>query len=222
MFPDAVTFDVIEQIEHEMNNPAAGVKALLFDLGGVLIDVDFNKAFEVWSRYSGTPASLLRSRFSMDAFYQQHERGEIDAGEYFDSLRSSLGITLSHAEFETGWNAILGTEIHQTTALLVSLKQKIPLYVFSNSNAVHQRYWTAEYAAMLNHFERVFVSSDIGKRKPDPEAFLHASREIGMPPDRIMFFDDTRENVDSASRVGMHAVHVVSVDSIKTAVAGYF
>lgn len=202
-----------------MNRPTPEIGALLFDLGGVLIDVDFGNAFRVWGMYSGLSPLLLRSRFSVDDFYRQHERGEIDAPEYFQSLRNSLGISLSDTQFTEGWNAILGKEILDVTGLLARLKRNIPLYLFSNSNLTHHRYWAAQFAPMLDHFERMFVSSDIGKRKPEAEAFCHIAREIDVPVNRIMFFDDTIENVEAAKGLGMSAIHVASASSVQNAVA---
>lgn len=195
------------------------IDALLFDLGGVLINVDFGNAFRVWERYCDVKATILQSRFSVDPYYQRHERGEIDAREYFQSLRVSLGINLSDAEFTEGWNAILGEEIRATTALLEQLKKHHPLFLFSNSNALHQRCWTMKFAPMLNQFQTLFVSSEIGKRKPDVEAFLHVSEKIGAAPERILFFDDTTENIEGAQCAGMAAVHVTAADSVADAVA---
>lgn len=195
------------------------IDALLFDLGGVLIDVDFDNAFRTWGNYCGVPASVLRTRFNVDSFYKQHECGAIDASGYFQSLRTSLGIDLSDAEFTEGWNAILGEEIRKTTALLAQLKQRYPLYLFSNSNPLHHRCWATKFAPMLSHFQALFVSSDIGKRKPEHEAFLHVSSAIGIPPDRIMFFDDTVENIEGARRSGLTAVHVATTDNVANAVA---
>jgi FMN phosphatase YigB (HAD superfamily) len=204
-----------------VNHSIGAADALLFDLGGVLIDVDFDRAFQEWGRRSGIPAAVLRARFSIDSFYEQHERGEISAGEYFESLRNSLQISLSDRELEIGWNAILGEEIKDVTILLAHARPNIPLYVFSNSNLTHHRYWANKFHRMLSHFQRVFVSSEIGHRKPDPEAFLFVSKQIGVPLERIMFFDDTAENVLAARCLGMDAVQVTSVASVRNALVRY-
>jgi len=199
--------------------PASPVQAILFDLGGVLIEVDFEKALAHWGRCANTEIALLRSRFSIDAFYEAHERGDIAADAYFSSLRSSLGIDLPKAEFEAGWNAVLGSEISATCALLPLLRQRFPLYLFSNSNPTHHRHWQQSCAGMLSHFERIFVSSSIGRRKPDVEAFLHVAREIGMAPRHILFFDDALENIDGALRAGFQAVHAQSARCVQDALA---
>lgn len=196
------------------------VDALLFDLGGVLIDVDFNRAFAHWATASGVDAALLQSRYRIDDWYHRHERAEISGKQYFAALRESLGIDLDDAQFESGWNAILGAELLTTTRLLPDLLQQRPLYLFSNSNRTHHVCWEREFAGMLGNFAEIFVSSEIGLRKPDAEAFLHVASAAGVDPQRILFFDDAIENVSGAKEVGMMAVHVTGTDSIVNAIRG--
>lgn len=197
------------------------IRALLFDLGGIVIEVDFNRSFAVWARLSGTRIETVKARFSFDAFYERHERGEITAGEYFASLRSSLSLNLSDDEFAEGWNAIYVGRIPQTAHLLRRLKDRIPIYAFTNSNRAHQLIFEKEYAEELRSFQKVFVSSDLGKRKPEPAAFAAVAAEIGVRLDEILFFDDTRENVEGARVVGMQAVHVQSTVDIERALAEF-
>lgn len=197
-----------------------GVEALLFDLGGVVIDIDFDRVFAHWAAAAGERLDTIRARFSFDAFYERHERGEIQARAYFASLRASLGLNLSDAEFVAGWSDIYVGETPGVAALLHRLQDKIPLYAFTNSNPTHQRVWAKNYATTLRAFRHVFVSSDLGKRKPEPEAFAAIAAAIGVRLSRILFFDDTLENVLSARAIGMPTVHVRSVRDIETAVAG--
>lgn len=82
------------------------VRALLFDLGGVVINFDFGGAFRSWAARAGCDPSLIAQRFSLDDSYKQHERGEIAASSYFASLRQSLQIDLSDMEFAQGWNDV--------------------------------------------------------------------------------------------------------------------
>lgn len=193
------------------------VHALLFDLGGVILEIDFNRVFATWSEHSGMPAAVIRSRFSFDESYRAHERGEIAAAAYFDSLRASLGIRISDAQFRAGWNAIFGSEVPGIRGLLGQARQLVPLYAFSNSNAEHHAYWSREYAATLSNFQKVFVSCELGRRKPEPEAFAMVASAIGVPFGNILFFDDTDENVQSARGLGMRAVHVRSLADIENA-----
>ncbi len=189
--------------------------ALLFDLGGVIVDIDFQRVFDAWSEYSGIPSATLGARFSMDAYYERHERGEIPAAEYFESLRSSLGIQLTDEEFERGWNAVFIGEVPGIARVLGRMKERLPIYVFSNSNSVHHAYWAREYAPALSAFRKVFVSCELGKRKPEPDAFAAVAQAMETPLSRILFFDDLESNVAAARRVGMQAVQVKSLVDIE-------
>ncbi|CAN5816581.1 HAD family phosphatase [soil metagenome] len=194
------------------------IKALLFDLGGVVLDISFEKALERWSHHSGVSPDALRARFTPYDAYEQHERGEIEAEAYYASLRTAFGVTLTDEQLEDGWNAIFLGEIPKTVALLERLKGKIPLYAFSNTNAVHKLFWSQRYSSALAPFERVFVSSDMGKRKPERAAFEYVAKEMGVGLENILFFDDTEANVSAARALGMQAVLVVSPGDVATAV----
>ena len=195
-----------------------GFDAALFDLGGVVLEIDFNRMFARWAECSGEELETIRARFSFDTFYDRHERGEIQAREYFASLRSSLRIDLSDAQFVEGWTAIYVREIPGAARLLRSLEDRVPLYAFTNLNPTHMHVWAHAYADTLKSFRRVFVSSEMGMRKPEPQAFAAISAAISVSLDRILLFDDTRENVDGALAVGMQAVHVGTIEDIARAI----
>lgn len=184
-----------------------------------MIEIDFDRAFSHWAAAAHVPVDTLRSRFSFDAAYERHERGEIEAAEYFAALRSSLQIDLPDAELVAGWNAIYLGEVPGVRALLRTLEGRLPLYAFTNSNPTHQAFWAGHYAEVLKSFRKVFVSSEMGLRKPEPAAFAAISREIDMPLERILFFDDTRANVDAAASLGMPVVHVRSLADIAKGIA---
>lgn len=195
------------------------VEALLFDLGGVVLEVDFARMFARWAQHAGQEPAAIRARFSFDESYARHERGEISASEYFSSLRASLGIDLSDAQFADGWTRIYVGVIPGVPDLLRSLAARIPLYAFTNSNPTHMSVCAPTFAETLEHFRRVFVSSDLGVRKPEPEAFARIATAIGVPLDRILFFDDTADNVRGALAVGMQAVHIDAAHGVADAIA---
>ena len=192
-------------------------KALLCDLGGVLIDVDFNRAIDAWAPFSALSRSALLAAFQLDLEYQRHERGEIGADEYFAHLRTTLKLDATNAEIAAGWNAILLDEKQETLALIEGARKRVPTYLFSNSNAVHKAVWMSRYPRVVNAFDAVFVSSDLGARKPEPEAFMIVARRIGVPLDAILFLDDSLENVEGARAVGMQAVHVRTAKDVADA-----
>ena len=192
--------------------------ALLFDLGGVVMGLDWDRAFQRWGRASHVPPEALATRYVFDEPYERHERGEIGELDYFAALRRSLAIDIDDEEFRAGWSAIFTEPVRETVALLETLRGRVPLYAFSNSNEAHRRVWERRFEHALANFRRVFVSSQMGLRKPERASFDFIAREIGVAPGRILFFDDTADNVQGARRAGLQAVHVRGPDDVKRAV----
>jgi FMN phosphatase YigB (HAD superfamily) len=193
--------------------------ALLFDLGRVVLDVDFTRTLRCWAGHSGCEVENLVAQFARDDLYQGHERGEISDADFFAGLRASLGIDLSDAQFLEGWNAIFVGEMPGIKPLLARAAQRLPLYAFSNTNNPHVEYFSGKYADVLGHFREIFLSSSIGLRKPDAEAYDHVVRAIGIPAERIVFFDDLAENIAGARECGLLAVHVTSPGDLTSALA---
>ena len=167
------------------------ITALLFDLGGVLIDIDFDRALQRWSHSSQLPLVEITRRFSMDEPYRQHELGEIPASDYFAHLRQLLEIEASDEEIAHGWNAIFVGEIAATIDCIATAREDLPCYLFSNTNPTHQAYWETAFPAALDSFQQIFVSSEMGLRKPDRAAFeaiAGATVEVGIrqPDDSVL------------------------------------
>jgi putative hydrolase of the HAD superfamily len=192
---------------------------LLFDLGRVVLDIDFNKVVAIWARHAGCELAQLVGRFLPNDAWRRHERGEISDAEFFEGLRGSLGIRISDAQLLEGWNAIFTGEIPDIAAQLARAGQRLPLYAFSNTNGAHVAHFSQAYADVLGHFREIFLSSTIGLRKPEAAAYDHVVNAIGLPASRIVFFDDSAENIAGARARGLAAVHVTAPDDVAKALA---
>jgi len=197
------------QMPHPLPTPTSA-DALLFDLGRVVLDIDFSRALSCWAGHAGCEPAQLVGRFSYDDAYKRHERGEISDAEFFAALRGSLGIDVSDAQFLEGWNAIFAGEMPEIEGLLARAARRLPLYAFSNTNRAHEAHFSQAFAEVLGHFRKLFLSSTIGLRKPDAAAYDHVVKEIGVPAERIVFFDDSNENIEGARARGLTVVHVTS------------
>ena len=196
---------------------ASRIEALLFDLGGVVVEIDFNRAFAHWQPMSRLSLAELKGAFTFDVPYQRHERGEVTAAEYFEHLAHHLQLHGDPARIAEGWNSIFISEITETRRMVEAARAKLPCYAFTNTNAAHQAAWSARFPAVVQAFDRVFVSSEIGHRKPDRSAFEFVAQTIGAPIESILFFDDTLENVEGALAAGLQAVHVRGPADVKAA-----
>ena len=155
-----------------MNLPLApsSVDVLLFDLGRVVLDINFDSVMATWAGHAGCTPADLASRFVVNDSFKHHETGRIDDAAFFADLRQSLGIELSDAQFLEGWNAIFAGEMPGIAPLLAGAARSLPLYAFSNTNPAHVAHFSKTYAGVLGHFREIFLSSSIGLRKPDAAA----------------------------------------------------
>ena len=193
------------------------IGALLFDLGGVLIEIDFERVFSAWAKFSNLPLPEIRRRFSVDVAYEHHERGELDGPSYLRHIRQLLEIDASSQALHDAWNTIFVGRIQSTIARVKTARQHLPCFVFTNSNELHQQAWEAAYPDVLSLFEEVFVSSELGLRKPDPQAFAAVASRIGLAAPTILFFDDLRQNIEGARAFGMQAIHVRDPSDVQEA-----
>ena len=197
----------------------APVDALLFDLGNVLIAFDFGRASAHWARAAGVPLDRVSTRLELGTTYHAYERGEIDDATYFAHLRDQLDLPLDDATLLQGWNAIFIGPVPGMPALVASLAERMPLHVFSNTSDAHQRYFSVAYADLFRPFRTVSCSHRLGQRKPTREAFDAVLDRIGLPADRVAFFDDLDDNVAGARAAGLQAFRARSVQDVEAALA---
>ena len=200
-----------------MPSPAVPTRAVLFDLGGVLIDIDFDRALAAWQPHSRLAPGQLRSRFSFDEPFRQHETGRLDDAGYFAHLRELLALDCDLHQVESGFNAILIAEIDETVQILAALRDRLPCYAISNTNPAHVLHMRRAFPGLLDRFDHVFTSHEMGHRKPQPESFAHVLQAIGLPAPEVLLFDDLVPNVEAARALGLQAVQVKSPDDVRRA-----
>lgn len=193
----------------------------MFDLGGVVLDIDWNRVYLKWARYSRLSFTQIADRFQIDAAYQDHERGRISGTEYFTHLRELMEYEGDEASFVLGWNAIFVGPINETVNILGLLDPGLPIYLLTNTNKTHETKWRTTYSEVVGLFNNVFVSSTIGYRKPERQAFEHALKVMDVDADAVLFFDDTEENIVGAKAVGLQTVHVAHSSSIRKALIDF-
>ncbi|MEZ5729688.1 MAG: hypothetical protein R3E48_17870 [Burkholderiaceae bacterium] len=162
--------------------------AVLLDLGGVLIEVDPARAMRYWEQAAAlAPGSLDPGCLDHDD-HARFERGEIDESQWFTALAGRLGLALPQDRMVEGWNAILGERFADAALVVARAREFGPVFLFSNTNVTHARAWSARFAPLRSRFDGVFLSHEIGQRKPDPSAFaaVAARMERGAGADPVL------------------------------------
>ena len=180
------------------------IRAILFDLGGVLVGLRGLDHFAMQPPLGGrwTEAELRRF-FQNDSGMARYETGEWGTVQYLSHLRSSLQIEASDPQLSSIINEILLGPHQQSEELLAELAGHTPLYLLSNTNALH---WEViKPYPILRHFTELFTSHLIGFRKPDERAYRHVLEQVSLLPHEMLFIDDLPNNVDAALAIGMHA-----------------
>ena len=197
-------------------NPSAPVQALLFDLGGVLIDIDFDRVFAHWAKYAPISAPQIRDSFVFDDTYHRYERGETDDATFFEHVRRTLDLDASDEQILAGWNAVFVAQNQDVLGMVRQVSRLRPSYAFTNTSSSHQNAWSTAYPDVVEAFQRIFSSAEMGLRKPDRVAFEAVTDAIGCAPGAILFFDDLPSNVAGARAAGLQAVRVSGPQDVRS------
>jgi putative hydrolase of the HAD superfamily len=198
-----------------MKDAHPATRAVLFDLGGVVLDIDFERPLAVWQPHSRLAPEELRAAFRQDDPYLRHETGALSADGFLAHLREVLALECDPDTVRAGFNAILVAEIEETVRLLDAIRPDVPRYAISNTNPVHVAEIERAFPRLLPRFHRVFVSHEIGQRKPDAAAFRHVLEAIGVPAPEALLFDDLLPNIEAARAIGMQAVQVRGPEDVR-------
>ncbi len=190
------------------------VKTIVLDLGNVVFDISFDRMYGYWAEQNGIDADKLRKRLVFDETYCQFERGELTPDEYRNYAIGKLGFEMDYAEFDRGWNRIYLDVLPGIATLVKALHSKYQLAVLTNTNTIHAERWREQYAAVLQYFNHVFCSFELGARKPERAIYARMLEGLQVAPERVLFFDDKGENVAGAKRCGIRAFQIGSCEDI--------
>lgn len=191
----------------------------IFDLGNVIVDIDFNRVLGVWSDLGRVPLATLQSRFQMDASFEQHERGEISDQQFAAELCKQLDIALSYEQFAAGWQAVFVGVRRDTLAIMKKLRAEgHRVVILSNTNQLHCEFWPTQYPDVQQAADATYLSQQLGMRKPEARIFQHVLDAEGFSADQAVFFDDNEPNIEAARALGIESVLVTD----SKAVSGWF
>ncbi len=200
-------------ILHQIPNPAM-VEAILFDLGGVIININYHLTKKAFENLGVLNFDLLFNKAKQNQLFDQLEKGEISAIDFYEQIRTIAKINLSNEEIKTAWNAILLDIPEQRIELLQHLSKKFRLFLISNTNSIHVDAFTNQLLLQFGKnpfpeiFEKVYYSSEIGKRKPDADIFNFVLEQNALTNNRCLFIDDSPQHIEGAAACGIPSFHL--------------
>lgn len=180
------------------------IRAVICDLGGVVIRIDPDRIQHHWARRSALPRAEVHAAFPDEA-YLAFERDELTEAEYLEHVRTHLELDGTDDELADDFCRIFLGVDPGTVQVLHDLRaygwQVIGL---SNTNRIHQRVWSRRYAAELAVFDAIHCSYELKARKPEAAAFTTVLDLHDLHPAETLFVDDLAVNVEAARDVGLH------------------
>lgn len=184
------------------------IKNIILDLGGVLINLDYNKA-NVELGKLGLMNTFTKAK--QIELFDKLEEGKISDAKFLTQLNQLASDTKNNDILIQAWNSILLDFPANRLSLLKSLNSKYRLFLFSNTNSIHIKevykiLKRAHDVENLNtYFEKVYLSHELGIRKPKPEGFKHILHSNEIIPNETLFIDDSPQHITGAKEVGIRA-----------------
>jgi glucose-1-phosphatase len=196
-----------------MNGSPARHKALIFDLGRVLVYFDFARAYSTLEAFCSLPASEMPKRLFTTDLVQRLETGRIEPREFHARFAELLGLDLDYPRFCEIWTSIFTHEL-LPEPLLSGLAERYRLVLLSNTNPIHFEMIRGAYPH-LRHFHDLVLSYEVGALKPDAAIYRAAIERAGCEPQDCFYTDDIPEFVEGGRRLGIDAVQFESREQLE-------
>lgn len=187
-----------------------GIKNIIFDLGGVIINLDNQLTENAFIALGTRPIKEYFGHGHAASFFKDYEVGGITSKEFVDMIRSQTGITASDEDIIKAWNALLLDFPTERIQLLKELGKSYRIFLFSNTNELHLQHLNLIYRdtfpgekSLDDHFEKAYYSHILKMRKPDEASFQHILAENKLKGEETLFVDDALINVEGAEKAGL-------------------
>jgi glucose-1-phosphatase len=189
-------------------------KNIILDLGGVVLDIDYNKTRDAFINLGFRNFETVYSQLRQENVFDLFETGKMPEGEFRTSIRNFSGQNFSDAEIDCAWNAMILSLPESRSQFLAELKSRYRMFLLSNTNSIHEKEFTKKIFnaykknVLEEQFERVYYSHHVGVRKPQPEIFEMVIGENNLDKAETIFIDDSPQHIAGAKHIGLNAIHL--------------
>lgn len=213
--PDFVPLHISKKI-NAMQIPAypPGIKNIVFDLGGVLLDLDFDRPLMQFRDLGMTDDRWLFSYFEADSPIHRLETGELEPARFLDMLLPHFPDGTQHDDLRHAWNSILSSFSPDHVTLLEELRRHYRVFLLSNINEFHIQRFEEMFLEVSGNrpvqefFDDIFYSCRVGDRKPSSQIFSRLLEKNDLAAHETIFIDDLAPNVKAAESIGIHGYHL--------------
>ena len=188
------------------------IKNIVFDLGGVILDIDYTLTVEAFKELGIPRFDEIFSKFQQDRVADEFEKGLISENDFRHHIREAAGVNYDDETIDRAWNAMLLDFPPRRIDMLKQLKTDgYNLFLLSNTNSIHQRAFRHSFeiqfgTAFDNLFTHAYYSHDTGMRKPQKEIFGKVMAEFELQPTETLYIEDSKQHTDAARTLGINCV----------------
>jgi len=188
------------------------IKNIIFDFGGVIIDIDYWKSINAFIELGGENFDRIYSQAGQTELFDELDKGSIPADEFINKLQKLFPPDVTTKMINDAWNAILiGIPAHRIH-LLEKIRNHYRIFLMSNTNTIHYTEYIKElrkkygYESLSCLFEKVYLSFELGMRKPDEKFFKLILEENNLNATETLFIDDSEQNLPPAESFGINTL----------------
>jgi epoxide hydrolase-like predicted phosphatase len=196
------------------------IKNIVFDLGGVIINIDPSLTFKKFAELAGKSIEEVMEIFSVNQLVERHETGALSDDAFFNQIGSLFGLNNHVLELKSIWGDLLNDIPRERIDLIQQLSEKYKLFLLSNTNHIHfieveNILQSATGIKSLDDlFEKVYLSYQIGLRKPHTPIYEHVLVDSKLIPSETLFIDDNLFNILGAASLGIQTIHIQLPETI--------
>tara|TARA_B100000902_G_scaffold277742_2_gene263563 strand:- start:2736 stop:3356 length:621 start_codon:yes stop_codon:yes gene_type:complete len=194
------------------------IKSIIFDLGAVLLNIDYNKTISEFNKIGIKNSNKFYSKENQNSLFDLLETGNISEKKFIHEVQNLCDVN-DKKSIICAWNAMILDLPEKRLELIHKLKKKYRLYLLSNTNAIHIRYFIEKigkekYEYFYSAFNKVYFSHEISLRKPDKKSFELILLENSLLPTEVLFIDDSIQHIESANKLKINTHHLKNNEDV--------
>ena len=199
----------------------AETKNIIFDLGGVLLDINYQKTIAAFEKLGLETFGDMFSQFKADELFEKLETGELSDTDFYSAIKKRTKSAVTNTEIDNAWNALILHFRIESLNMLEKLSNKYKLYLLSNTNSIHLKFFKKLFtqetgkALLDSSFIKAWYSNELGLRKPGAKIFEFVLQAENLNAAETLFIDDTFSNIETAQKLGFKTHHLLPTQKIE-------